>query len=50
MGKTYKLAIIPGDGTGPEVIAEGLKALQAAGKKFGLTYDTVTYDLGGARY
>lgn len=50
MSKTYKLAIIPGDGTGPEVIAEGMKVLKTAGKKFGLTFDTTTYDLGGARY
>ena len=30
MGKTYKIAALPGDGTGPEVVAEGLKVLQAA--------------------
>ena len=31
----YKLAIIPGDGIGPEVVAQGLKVLDAAGAKFG---------------
>ena len=48
--KTYKIAIIPGDGTGPEVINEGCKVLDAAAKKFGFTLDKTTYDLGGARY
>ena len=32
--KTYKIAVIGGDGTGPEVIREGLKVLAAAGKKY----------------
>ena len=35
MGKTYKIAVMPGDGTGPEVVAEGLKVLQAAAAKSG---------------
>ena len=35
MSKTYNIAVIPGDGTGPEVIAEGLKILQTASGKFG---------------
>ena len=30
--KNYKIAVIPGDGTGPEVVREGLKVLQAAAK------------------
>jgi len=46
----YKIAIIAGDGTGPEVIREGLKVLQAASQKFGFKYTTVDYDFGGARY
>lgn len=50
MGKTYKIAVLPGDGTGPEVIAEGLKVLQAAAAKHGFTLDTTHYDLGGERY
>jgi len=50
MNKSYKLAVIPGDGTGPEVIAEGLKALKAAAKKFGFSYKDEVFDYGGARY
>ena len=34
MGKTYKIAVMGGDGTGPEVAAEGLKVLQVAAAKF----------------
>ncbi|MFM9099182.1 MAG: 3-isopropylmalate dehydrogenase, partial [Actinomycetota bacterium] len=33
---TYKLAVIPGDGIGPEVVAEGLRVLAAVEKKCGL--------------
>jgi 3-isopropylmalate dehydrogenase len=50
MGKTYKIAVLPGDGTGPEVVAEGLKVLQAAAVKHGFTLDLAHYDLGGERY
>jgi len=46
----YRIAIIPGDGTGPEVVSEGLKVLEAAGKKFGFKYETTTFDYGGERY
>lgn len=46
----YKIAVIPGDGTGPEVIREGLKVLEAAGKKFNFKYQTKTFDFGGERY
>ena len=35
MSKNYKIAVLPGDGTGPEVIAEAVKVLDAAGRKFG---------------
>jgi len=42
----YKIAVIPGDGTGPEVINEGLKVLDAVGFK----YEKIMYDLGGERY
>ena len=48
--KTYKIAVIPGDGTGPEVVREGLKALKAASDKFGFKYQLENYDLGGERY
>jgi len=46
----YKIAVIPGDGTGPEVIREGLKVLGAAASAKGFTYETAQYDLGGDRY
>lgn len=46
----YKIAVIPGDGTGPEVVNEGLKVLQAAGKKFGFKYETKIFDFSGQRY
>jgi len=46
----YKIAVIPGDGTGPEVIKEGLKVLEAVSQKCGFKYETVNYDFGGARY
>jgi len=48
--KNYKIAVIPGDGTGPEVVAEGLKSLEAAARKFDFHYEIVTYDFGGDRY
>ncbi|MBI5723640.1 MAG: 3-isopropylmalate dehydrogenase [Planctomycetes bacterium] len=45
-----KIAVIGGDGTGPEVAAEGLKALAAAAKKVGFKYDTREFDITGERY
>ena len=50
MGKSYRIAVVPGDGTGPEVIAEGLKVLKAASAKYGFKLDLSHYDLGGERY
>jgi len=50
MSKTYKIAVMPGDGTGPEVIREGLKVLEAASQKYGIKYEKTMYDLGGERY
>jgi len=47
---TYKIGVIPGDGTGPEVVAEGIKVLKAASEKFKFKYELVNYDLGGERY
>ncbi|MFW6457637.1 MAG: 3-isopropylmalate dehydrogenase [Planctomycetota bacterium] len=46
----YKIAVIPGDGTGPEVVDEGLKVLDAVANAEGLTCETTTYDFGGERY
>jgi 3-isopropylmalate dehydrogenase len=48
--KTYTIAVIPGDGTGPEVVAEGLKVLRAIGEKDSISYHFIPYDLGGDRY
>lgn len=47
---SYKIAVLPGDGTGPEVVAEGLKVLKAIAGPAGLTFDFTHYDLGGERY
>jgi 3-isopropylmalate dehydrogenase len=46
----HRIAIIPGDGIGPEVVQEGLKVLEAAAAATGLRYQTESYDLGGERY
>ncbi len=46
----HKIAIIPGDGTGPEVTAEAEKVLAAAAKKCGFTYESAQFDFGGDRY
>lgn len=48
--KNYKLATIPGDGTGPEVVREGMKVLEAAAQKFGFKYEATNFDFGGERY
>ena len=50
MGKTYNIAVLPGDGTGPEVVAEGKKSLLAAADKFGFKLDMTEFDFGGDRY
>ncbi|MDP8289729.1 MAG: 3-isopropylmalate dehydrogenase [Candidatus Susulua stagnicola] len=46
----YNIATIPGDGTGPEVVNEGLKVLEAVASKFDFKYQNTSYDLGGERY
>ncbi len=50
MPKTYNIAVIPGDGTGPEVIAEGIKVLQAVSQKNGFKINLSYFDFGGDRY
>jgi 3-isopropylmalate dehydrogenase len=50
MSKTYKIAILPGDGTGPEVIREGIKVIETSAKKKDFKLDFTYYDLGGKRY
>ncbi|MFH0965285.1 MAG: 3-isopropylmalate dehydrogenase [Planctomycetota bacterium] len=46
----YKIAVIGGDGTGPEVVAQGLKVLAAVASKTGFTYETKSFDWGAERY
>ncbi|MBN1655500.1 MAG: 3-isopropylmalate dehydrogenase [Deltaproteobacteria bacterium] len=46
----YNIAVIPGDGTGPEVVREGLKVLEAAAQAVGFRYQTTSFDFGGERY
>ncbi len=46
----YKIAVIPGDGTGPEVTAEAVKVLAAASERCGFTYEATSFDFGGERY
>ena len=48
--KSYNIAVIGGDGTGPEVTREAIKVLDAASKKFGIKLNYTNYDLGGDRY
>ncbi len=50
MSKEFNIGVIPGDGTGPEVVAEGVKVLTAASKKFGFSLKLTYYDIGGERY
>ena len=50
MDKTYKIAVVPGDGTGPEVVNEGIKVLNAVGAKCGFDIDYTHYTLGGEYY
>jgi 3-isopropylmalate dehydrogenase len=50
MSKSYNIAVIPGDGTGPEVVAEGLKVLKAAASVEKITLNFTRFDYGGDRY
>ena len=49
MSKSFNLAVIGGDGIGPEVVAEGLKVLEAVSAKYGVTFNKTNYELG-AKY
>src|SRR5690606_3067779 len=44
----HRIAVLPGDGIGPEVIAAGLAVLRAAGERHGLRLDLVEYPMGAA--
>ena len=50
MGRSIGLAVVPGDGIGPEVVAEGLKVLGAVAAAEGLEVRTEEYDLGARRW
>ena len=50
MTKEYHISVIPGDGTGPEVVTEGIKILQTLSDKFGFKLNFTYYDLGGEHY
>ena len=49
MSKSFNLAVIGGDGIGPEVVAEGLKVLDAVSAKYGVAFNKINYELG-AKY
>ncbi len=46
----YDIAVIPGDGTGPEVVAEAVKTLGAVSEKCGMDFNFKEYGLGGELY
>jgi 3-isopropylmalate dehydrogenase len=48
--RNIRLAVVAGDGIGPEVVAEGLKVLEAVAGQHGLTIEQTPYDLGAARW
>lgn len=48
MSKNYHIAVLPGDGIGPEVMAQALKVLDAVRHRFDIRISTSTYDVGGA--
>jgi 3-isopropylmalate dehydrogenase len=48
--KSYKIGVIGGDGTGPEVVKEALKVLKVVENKYNFKTELVDFDLGGARY
>lgn len=50
MSQSHSIAVVPGDGIGPEVINQALKVLNAIGDKHGVKFVTTEYDLGARRY
>ncbi|MBW1769217.1 MAG: 3-isopropylmalate dehydrogenase [Deltaproteobacteria bacterium] len=50
MSHTYDIAVIPGDGTGPEVVAEGLKVLETLSQRCNLEFRFENFNLGGETY
>ncbi len=47
---TYRVAVVGGDGTGPEVVAEAVKVIEAAATRYGFELDLTPIELGGVRY
>jgi len=47
---TYRIAALPGDGVGPEVLAEGVKALKAVGEGAGLSFEFIEFPYGAEHY
>ena len=50
MGKTYEIAVVPGDGTGPEVVREGIKVLNTVAAKCGFQLSYTDHNWGGEHY
>jgi 3-isopropylmalate dehydrogenase len=50
MSRKYQIAVVPGDGTGPEVVAEGLKVLSAVAVRYGFELNCRHFPYGGAHY
>ena len=50
MKKAYAIAVIPGDGTGPEVVAEAIKVLEAVANRCNFGFQFSNYDIGGDHY
>ncbi len=50
MSKSYNIAVLGGDGTGPEVTVEAVKVLDAAAAKYGFKLNYTDFDFGGDRY
>ena len=48
--RRYSLAVVAGDGIGPEVVAEGLRVLDAVGAATGVSFERTEYDLGARRW
>ena len=47
MSKNYHIAVLPGDGIGPEVMTQALKVLEAVRQRFDMRITTSHYDVGG---
>ena len=50
MGKTYRIAVVPGDGTGSEVVAEGIKVLEAVAARSDFALEFTRFNLGGEHF